>query len=83
VIDQWSEREQPLISEIRPQFLFCDADGLPRTGELHAADMKLVVFEVAEPPVALALAARGVDFIETFAVGEMIQGLASLSAAAP
>ncbi|MDO8704619.1 MAG: glycerophosphodiester phosphodiesterase family protein [Sulfuricaulis sp.] len=83
VIDQWSEREQPLISEIHPQFLFCDADGLPRAGDLHADDMKLVVFEVAQPPVALALAARGVDFIETFAVGEMIQGLASLSAAAP
>ena len=83
VIDQWSEREQPLISEIHPQFLFCDADGLPRTGDLHAADIKLVVFEVAEPQVALDLAARGVDFIETFAVGEMIQQLAQLSAATP
>jgi hypothetical protein len=38
--------------------------------------MKLVIFEVAEPRVALDLAARGVDFIETFAVGEMLQELA-------
>ena len=80
VIDHWDERQQALISEIRPQFLFCDADGLPRTGELRATDMKLVVFEVADPRVALALAARGVDFIETFAIAEMIQGLAQHSA---
>ena len=83
VIDHWNEREQRLISEIRPQFLFCDADGLPRAGNLRVNDMKLVVFEVAEPQVALDLAARGVDFIETFAVGEMIQGLAQLSATTP
>ena len=41
--------------------------------------MKLVVFEVADPQVALALAARGVDFIETFAVGEMLQEFSRLA----
>ncbi len=79
VIDQWDEYRQELIVQIRPQFLFCDVEGLPREGHLQADDMKLVVFEVVEPPVALALAARGVDFIETFAVGEMLQEFSRLA----
>ena len=81
VIDRWKEHEQELITDIHPQFLFCDADGLPRQGRIDAADMKLVAFEVDEPRAALELAERGVDFIETFAVGEMIRELARLAAA--
>lgn len=79
VIDHWHEHRQEIISQIHPQYLFCDMEGLPREGHVHADDTKLVVFEVAEPPVALKLAARGVDFIETFAVGEMIQELTRLA----
>jgi glycerophosphoryl diester phosphodiesterase len=76
VIDHWKERQQEIIAAIQPQFLFCDVNDLPRDGELRIPGMKLVIFEVAEPRVALDLAARGVDFIETFAVGEMLQKLA-------
>jgi glycerophosphoryl diester phosphodiesterase len=76
VIDHWKDRQQDLVTDIQPQFLFCDVNDLPREGELRIQGMKLVIFEVAEPRVALDLAARGVDFIETFAVGEMLQELA-------
>jgi glycerophosphoryl diester phosphodiesterase len=79
VIDRWDEHKQELIAEIRPAFLFCDVDGLPREGRLQADNMKLVVFEVADPSLALALAARGADFIETFAVGEMLQEFSRLA----
>lgn len=79
VIDRWDEHRQEFIAKISPQFLFCDADGLPRAGKLQIDAMKLVVFEVADPQVALALAARGVDFIETFAVGEMLQEFSRLA----
>lgn len=79
VIDRWHEHKQELIATIHPQFLFCDVEGLPREGGLQADGTKIVVFEVADPPVALALAARGVDFIETFAVGEMLQEFSRLA----
>ncbi|MBI3570289.1 MAG: glycerophosphodiester phosphodiesterase [Gammaproteobacteria bacterium] len=79
VIDRWDEHRQELIAQIRPRFIFCDVDGLPREGRLQIDDTKLVVFEVADPKVALALAARGVDFIETFAVGEMLQEFSRLA----
>jgi glycerophosphoryl diester phosphodiesterase len=81
VIDHWYERGQELIDEIHPAFLFCDVDGLPRDGHLGIDGMKLVVFEVADAPLALALAARGVDFIETFAVGEMLREFSRLAPA--
>ena len=81
VIDRWKERQQELIARIRPQFLFCDVEGLPREGQLQLDDTKLVIFEVADPPLALALAARGVDFIETFAVGEMLAEFSRLAPA--
>ena len=76
VIDHWKDHQQELVAAIQPQFLFCDIDDLPREGELRIQGVKLVIFEVAEPRVALDLAARGVDFIETFAVGEMLKELA-------
>lgn len=75
VIDSWDERTLPVIADIAPQYLFCDVDGLPPTGDLRADPAKVVVFEVADAAIALALAARGVDLIETFAVGEMMQAL--------
>jgi glycerophosphoryl diester phosphodiesterase len=81
VIDHWDERQQESIAALRPGFLFCDADGLPRQGRIDAGDMKLVVFEVEDARVALELAERGADFIETFAVGEMIREIARTAAA--
>jgi len=80
VVDHWQEREQEIVSAIRPQYLFCDVDGLPPEGRLHHAGTKLAVYEVTDPKLALALAARGVDFIETFAVGEMKQEIERLAA---
>lgn len=76
VIDHWKDRRQELVAAIQPQYLFCDVNDLPQQGELRIPGMQLVIFEVAEPRVALELAARGVDFIETFAVGEMLRELA-------
>jgi len=77
VVDHWRERQQEIIAAIQPQFLFCDVNGLPPKGELRLPGVQLVIFEVADPLVALMLAARGVDFIETYAVGEMLRALAS------
>jgi glycerophosphoryl diester phosphodiesterase len=71
VIDRWRERKQESISRIRPEHLFCDVSGLPRFGKLKANGAKLVVFEITDPKLALNLCARGVDFIETFAFGEL------------
>ena len=71
VIDRWRERKLPIMRTLHPEYLFCDVDGLPRCGKLRFGDAKIVIYEVDDPQQALQLARRGVDFIETFACGEM------------
>jgi glycerophosphoryl diester phosphodiesterase len=73
VFDYWHERKQPIVEQLRPEFLFCDVDGLPRFGSLRFDHAHVVIYEVADAALARKLVARGVDFIETFAVGEMLQ----------
>lgn len=71
VFDRWEEREQSAAWELRPEFVFCDVEGLPARGALAYDGARLVIYEVAEPELAKRLAARGVEFVETFAIAEM------------
>lgn len=75
VFDFWRERRHPSMREIEPEYLFCDADGLPRWGSLRCGETKIVIYEVADAATALKLARRGVRFVETFACGELRQAL--------
>lgn len=75
VIDKWKQRNQKIIDDIKPEFLFCDADGLPMWGTLYTGKVNLVVYEVSNAKQARKLAKRGVDFAETFAIGELIEEL--------
>ncbi len=69
VIERWEDLDSARL--LHPHYVFCDLDGLPPMGELRCQGAKLVVFEVRHAAVALALWERGVDLIETFAVGEL------------
>jgi glycerophosphoryl diester phosphodiesterase len=79
VIERWRERKRPSLRALAPEFLFCDVAGLPRWGRLRAGGAQLVVYEVDDARLALRLAARGVPYIETFAVGELAAQLATLA----
>jgi glycerophosphoryl diester phosphodiesterase len=80
VIDRWRERKQPILQELRPEYLFCDVNGLPRFGRLALHDTQLATFEVVDAPLALRLSRRGVQLIETFAIGELRAQLELLTA---
>jgi len=54
-----------------PEYVFCNIKRLPASGRLHIPDAKLAVYEVADLALATQLVARGVDFVETFSIGEM------------
>jgi glycerophosphoryl diester phosphodiesterase len=73
VIERWEEldKTRPLL----PDYVFCDVNGLPSAGDLRVDWTRLVVYEVADPEMALALSHRGVGFIETFAFRELQSGL--------
>jgi len=75
VVERWEGLDDPRLARIAPAYLFTDRAHLPPTGDLagpaRRLGARLAVYEVADPEVALALAARGVDLIETFAIAEM------------
>ncbi len=78
VFDRWEERLTPSMAEIEPQFVFCDLDGLPASGSLRDAAWRTVIYEVADPKIAIALAERGVAMVETFAIGPMLAAFREL-----
>lgn len=79
VVERWSNLEDPRIAPLSPAFLFTDLGYLPRAGALggpaRRLGARLAVYEVADPGVALELAGRGVDLVETFAIAEMREAL--------
>lgn len=78
VFDRWEDRQTPVMTEIEPDFVFCDVDGLPPKGALSDRQRRIVVYEVADPKIAIALAERGVDMVETFAIGPMVSAFREL-----
>ena len=59
--------------ELAPEYLFVDTDLLPEPPQpLWTGPWKWVVYTVDNPLVALALAARGADLVETDAILEML-----------
>jgi glycerophosphoryl diester phosphodiesterase len=75
VVERWAERTHPLLAEIAPEYLFTDVDFLPADGPLEWCGARLAVYEVADPDLALDLARRGVDLVETFDFGAMLAAL--------
>lgn len=77
VIQRW--RQRAALRSLRPEYLFCAIDGLPRAGEIRFFGARIAVYEVASAVLALYLHRRGVPMIETFAIGELKQELDDLS----
>jgi len=79
VVDEWSARKSQPIEKLNPQYLFCDLETLPKKGPIKYFASRIAVFECTDPALALALHKRGVEFVESFAIGEMLEQLAMLA----
>lgn len=75
VLEKWNQRKLPIVREIKPEYLICDVTTLPRWGRLRIADTRLMIYEIQDAKLALRLASRGVDLVETFAAGELLEQL--------
>ncbi len=75
VLERWVDRKSPIVKDIRPEYLFCNYKKLPRFRPLTKGKAKLVLYEITDPKLASKLARRGADYIETFAIGEMLKAL--------
>ena len=78
ILSKWSDRKAAIVREIKPQYVHSNVNLLPRWGKLRVDNAKLVVYEIVKAKLAVDLAARGVDFVETFAIGEMFEQLEHL-----
>lgn len=76
VVKNWKNR-QTIARDLSAEVLFCDQKRIPEEEDLHLNDCALAIYEVGDIDTARQLLARGAQFIETFAIGEML-GCASL-----
>ena len=75
VLEHWDQLAGDELIELQPEVVFCNLWRLPDEDPLRVPSGSLAVYEVDEPALALSLAQRGVDLIETFAIGELLAAL--------
>ena len=75
VLADYDEHTRFKCAALQPQFVFCDHDKLPPEGRLWSGPWRWAIYEVTELPLALALAGRGADYLETMAVRAMSEAL--------
>lgn len=78
VLESADDHSRLKYEALQPQFLFCDHLKLPPAGRLWQGPWRWVIYEVANLPLALSLAERGADYVETMAVREMSAALRGL-----
>jgi glycerophosphoryl diester phosphodiesterase len=80
VLPQYDEHARLKFEAVKPEFLFCNHEKLPAGGaKLWRGPWRWALYEVETPELALALAERGADFVETMAVQAMIEGFRALT----
>ena len=75
VLEDWGQLAAEALVELRPEVVFCNLLRLPDQDPFVVPSGKLAVYEVDDADLARSLAARGVELIETFAVGELLEAL--------
>jgi len=81
VLADYDHHSRLEFETLQPEFLFCDHLKLPPDTQLWRGPWRWAIYEVETLPLAMSLAARGADYIETMAVHEMSAALRSLRAA--
>jgi glycerophosphoryl diester phosphodiesterase len=71
VLEQWGQIDAAEVAALNPAVVFVDARLLP--ADLASVRWPLAVYEVNQPDQVRALWARGVQLVESFAVGELLQ----------
>ena len=69
VLTRYDAEAEATAAALAPDFLICNYTKLPPDGALWAGPWRWLFYEVVDPELALTLAARGADMIETMAIG--------------
>jgi glycerophosphoryl diester phosphodiesterase len=80
VLGEYDGHTRLKFEALKPEFLFCDQEKLPPgMDQLWRGPWRWAIYEVESVEMALSLAERGADFIETMAVAPMIQAFRDLA----
>jgi len=73
VAAKWDEASQRAAEQLTPEYLFTNHTRLPdNPDEIWRGPWRWALYEVTDPELALSLAAKGVDMIETMAIEAML-----------
>lgn len=75
VVDEWSEFDKN--ADWQSEWVFCSAQGLPEDNTELEINSKIAIFEVGNIGLAKHLLARGISYLETFRIKEMIAAFSS------
>lgn len=70
VVDDWADYNKD--SDWQSEWVFCAAEGLPEDNAELEIDSEIAVFEVGNIGLAKHLLARGIRYLETFRIKEML-----------
>lgn len=74
VIGAWGDTARATAVELAPHYLFCNYRKIPEPPDaLWRGPWQWALYEVTDPALALALARRGAELIETMAIAEMLE----------
>lgn len=80
VLPSWNDKNRALLEELKPDFVFCDKDFLPRRDEdIWRGSWQWAVYNLDDVASAIAMANRGIPFLETNQIGTLMgdDGLAN------
>lgn len=75
VLQAWQDLDSDAVRNSNPEFVFCDIEKIPPQADLGALVPQLVVYEVADAGLAMALFERGLDMVETFDIRGLLHAL--------
>ena len=76
ILDQYDDRARMKYEAFKPDYVICDRLKLPDSAsKLWRGPWAWIVYDVDQVADALALAARGVEFVQSMAVRSLMQGL--------
>lgn len=74
VVREWDTASRATAEALAPEYLFCNHTKLPPPPlPLWQGPWRWALYEIADPKLALALAARGADLIETMDIAAMLR----------
>ena len=74
VVPGWNAASHEAAVACSPDYLFCNWKRFPpRQESLWEGPWSWAAYEVTDPQQALALALRGIEYVETMAIGEMLK----------